>query len=201
MVQGTGTRAEGADHGTSLVEIVVVLSLATLLAALALPAATMAVDEGRARQAAAFAAARLRESQQAAITGSASTGLVFERTAGRWTFRRCVDGNANGLRRADLRSGRDTCAPDVVDLAELFPGVSVAIDSAIRGPDGDPPSSDPVRFGTSDMASFSPSGGCTAGSLFIRSTRGAQYAVRVAGMTGRLRVLRYDAAARLWRER
>jgi len=134
------------------------------------------------------------------VTRTASTGLVFDFLDGRWIFRLCVDGNVNGLRRADLRANIDSCVDGPVDVAALFPGVTITVDSTIRGPDDDPPSSDPVRFGTSNMASFSPSGGCTAGSLFVRSTRGAQYAVRVAGVTGRLRVLRYDAAARTWRE-
>jgi len=76
----------------------------------------------------------------------------------------------------------------------------VSVDGTIRGPDGDPPSSAPVRFGSSDIASFSPTGSCTAGSLFLRSPKGVQFAVRVAGVTGRLRLLRYDAPARVWRE-
>jgi hypothetical protein len=170
------------------------------MSALAVPATVSARDEGRVRQAAAFAAARLRDAKQQAVMRTAAIGLVFDRDSTRWTFRLCADGNGNGLRRADIRTGRDTCAGAPVDLAALFPGVTVDVDSTIRGPDDDPPSADPVRFGSGDMASFSASGGCTAGSLFLRSARGAQYAVRVAGATGRLRVLRYDAPARRWRE-
>jgi type II secretory pathway pseudopilin PulG len=189
-----------SDSGVSLIEAVVVVTIMLIVAALALPATAGAIDEGRARQAAAFVAARLREAKQQAVTRTASTGLVFDLAGSRWVFRVCVDGNANGLRRADLGANKDTCVEGPVDLAALFPGVSISVDGTIRGPDNDPPSSAPVRFGASNLASFSPSGGCTAGSIFVRSTRGAQYAVRVAGITGRLRVLRYDAAAGIWRE-
>ena len=59
---------------------------------------------------------------------------------------------------------------------------------------------DAIRFGASDMASFSPSGSCTAGSLFLRSAGNVQYAVRVAGVTGRTRILRYNAVSQSWDE-
>ena len=185
--------------GISLVEVVVALGVAVLAIGLAVPMTVAARDEGRIRNAAAFAAARLRDAKQQAVTRGRSSGLAFDRAAGRWRFQLCMDGNANGLRRADLTSGRDRCLEDV-DIAALFPGVDVDVDATIPGPDGDPPSSNPVRFGSGDIASFSPSGGCTPGSLFLRSTGGTQYAVRVAGVTGRLRVLRYDVRNQQWQE-
>ena len=80
----------------------------------------------------------------------------------------------------------------------MFPGVQVAVDPTIRGPGSEPPSPDPVRFGSSNLASFSALGSCTAGTLFLRSPMGAQYAVRLAGATGRTRVLRYAPATRTW---
>ncbi len=189
-----------ADSGTSFVEVMAVVTILLIVAGLAVPSTASAIDEGRARQAAAFVAGRLRDAKQQSVTRTASTGLVFDLVGGRWVFQVCVDGNANGLRRADLRVNKDVCVDGPVDVAALFPGVSITVDGTIRGPDDDPPSTDPVRFGASNLASFSPSGGCTGGSLFVRSTKGAQYAVRVAGITGRLRVLRYDAVARTWRE-
>lgn len=188
-----------ADAGASLVEAVVGLCIAAILAAFALPITASAVHEGRARHAAAFVAARLHDARQQAVTRTAATGLVFDRRNAGWVFRLCVDGNGNGLRRADIRAGLDACPGEDIDLLVLFPGVSIGVDEAIRGPDNDPPSADPIRFGSSDIASCSPSGGCTPGSLYLRSIRGAQYAVRFAGMTSRLRVLRYDAPAGVWR--
>jgi hypothetical protein len=82
----------------------------------------------------------------------------------------------------------------------MFPGVRVAVDGSLRGPGGEPPSPDPVRFGASNIASFSSSGSCTAGSLFLRSSQNVQYAVRIAGVTGRTRILRYNPAAGTWDE-
>jgi hypothetical protein len=55
-----------------------------------------------------------------------------------------------------------------------------------------------VRFGSADLISFSPLGSCTSGSLFLRSRAGAQYIVRVAGGTGRVRVLMHETGG--WKQ-
>ena len=194
------TQSDQSDRGTSLAELVLALGIVLGLIGLLTPVTASAIDSGRVRQAAGFVAARLRHARQQAVTRSASTGLVFDLSGSRWTFRVCVDGDANGVRRTDLRAGKDSCVEGPVDLAVLFPGIDVGVDDTIRGPDGEAPSSDPVRFGASNLASFSPTGGCTPGSLFVRSAKGVQYAVRVAGVTGRTRVLRYDRATRTWKD-
>jgi type II secretory pathway pseudopilin PulG len=195
-------RASGAsDHGTTLVELVLVVAVVGALAAFAVPATAHSIDAGRARDAAGFIAARLRVSRQQAAFRTAAMGLVFDRANGRWQMRVCQDGNANGLRRADIAGGTDRCPEGPYDLADMFPGVTVDVDPALRGPDGEPGSSDPVRFGSSDIASFSPEGTGTAGSLYLRSARGRQFAVRVGNITGRTRVLEYDAGSAGWRLR
>jgi hypothetical protein len=80
----------------------------------------------------------------------------------------------------------------------MFPGVTIGVDPGLPGPGGEPGSADPVRFGTGDIASFSPTGSSSAGTLFLRTRRGRQYAVRVSNITGRTRVLRYDTGRRQW---
>jgi hypothetical protein len=82
----------------------------------------------------------------------------------------------------------------------MFPGVEIGVDPQLRGPSGEAGSADPVRLGSTDIASFSPLGSCTAGTVFLRSRGGAQYAVRISGIAGRLRVLWYERVAG-WRER
>ena len=58
--------------------------------------------------------------------------------------------------------------------------------------------SDPVRFGSSDLLSFSPIGSATAGTFYIRGRRKHQMAVRVLGVTGRVRVLGFDFRTAQW---
>jgi type II secretory pathway pseudopilin PulG len=187
-----------ADCGATLAELAIVLGLVSLLAATTAPLTKAATERGRARQAAMFVAGVLRNARQQALVQSRSVGLVFDLAASRWTFRLCEDGNGNGLRRADVAAGTDVCFGDRVDLAVLFPGVRVAVDPGLRGPGGEPGSPDPVRFGASDMASFSAIGSCTAGSVFLQAADGTPFVVRVAGITGRTRVLRYETRSRVW---
>jgi hypothetical protein len=187
-------------NGASLPEALIVLALAGLVSAIALPVTAASVDAGRAWEAASFVTSKLRLARQQAAVRTSSVGLVFDDVAGRWMIRVCVDGNRNGLRRAEILDGTDRCPEGPFELESLFPGAHVAVDGSLRGPDGEPGSSEAVRFGRSDIASFSPGGSCTAGSLFVRSAKGVQYAVRVAGVTGRTRILRYDPGTSVWRD-
>ena len=185
------------DDGGSYVEVAIVMALLALLAGLATPTAAQAIDAGRARQAAGFIAARFRMARQLAVVRTAAIGLVFDLVGGRWTFRVCQDGNKNGIRRADV-GGVDACAEGPYDIETMFPGVSIAIDGSLPGPEGEPPSSDPVRFGRSNIASFSYSGSCTAGTLYLQSARRQHYAVRVGNVSGRTRLLKFDPGTRKW---
>jgi prepilin-type N-terminal cleavage/methylation domain-containing protein len=184
-------------HGFSFIELLLVLAIVVTLAAVAAPLTARSIDASRARQAAGFVAARLRLARQQAVFRTTSIGLVFDDRGGRWTFEVCGDGNGNGLRRAEIASAVDRCVEGPYDIAQLFPGARVGIDESIPGPEGDPASADAVRFGRSNIASFSPAGTGSAGTIFIRSAA-TQYAVRVAGATGRLRTLRFDPASRRW---
>ncbi len=199
-VAGRAQRAGHGSTGASLPELLIVSAVIGIAGAIVVPATVTATDEAHVRQAAAYLAGRLRLARQEAVFHTAATGLLFDLVAGRWTFRVCVDGNGNGLRRSDVTRGADRCADGPIDLATEFSGVTVAVDPTLRGPDGEPGSSDPVRLGASNLASFSPAGTCTAGSIYLRSSRGEQFVVRVAGINGRTRVLKYDRATRAWRD-
>ena len=189
----------GLPTGVSLIEVTVAMALTALIATMSAPAMAASIDAGRARQAAQFLAAQCRSARVDAVSTSANAALVFDKVGARWRMQRCVDGNSNGVRRADIARGRDVCDSSV-DIGELFSGVSIAVDAALPDPDGGPGTSDPVRFGSSDLASFTPAGTATAGTVYLRSSGGAQFAVRVAGVTGRTRVLRYEPTRHAWME-
>jgi type II secretory pathway pseudopilin PulG len=193
MVRGT------RDAGVTLIELLLVMVLALTLTAIVVPLTANEMDAVRAGHAASFLAARFQLARVQAVSHTASVAVVFDLSPTGWTVRSCIDGNGNGVRRAEVRSGRDACFDGPYDIAALFPGIAVAVDATLRGPDGEAGSADPVRFGTSNMASFSPVGSCTAGSVYLRSLKGEQYVVRVSGMLGRLRIMRYGAASHQWR--
>lgn len=190
--------AEGDDAGFTLAELLIVLALIVILIAFTVPTTAATIDAGRINQAANAMASRFRLARVEAVSRAHSVALVFDQPHGRWTVRVCEDGNGNGIRRADIATGIDPCPEAPIDLEAMFPGVRVEVDPALRGPGGEPGSPDPVRFGASNVASFSSLGSGTSGTLFLRSPMGAQYAVRIAGASGRTRVLRYDRASRAW---
>jgi len=174
------------------------LAVLLMLASLVAPATAEVIDAGRARQAAGLFASRFRLARLQAAASTRSVALVFDQTGGRWTFRVCVDGNGNGVRRTDVTSGDDPCREGPLDVAHLVPGVSIGVDPRLPDPSGGPGSGDPVRFGVSDVLSFSPAGTCTAGTLFLQSKNGTQYAIRISNVTTRTRMLRYEPALGSW---
>lgn len=190
--------ASRPDAGMTMVEVVAVVAVVAVLASLAAPLTATAADAGRVRLAAAFIGSRFRLARVEAVNRSANVGVVFDVVNGFWQLRVCRDGTGNGLRRADIGAGVDPCFDGPHEFTAMFPGVSIGVDPQLIGPAGEPGNPDPVRFGTSDIASVSPTGSCTAGSIFVRSAKGQQFAVRVAGANGRLRVFRYDEGPRAW---
>ncbi len=194
-----GAAPRGLPAGVSLVELTIAIALMATTAAISAPVFAASMDAGRGRQAAQYIAAQCRGARTDAVARSASAAIVFDQVGGAWRFQRCVDGNGNGVRRVDITRGRDACQP-AVSLTTLFAGVSIAVDASLPDPDGGTGSADAVRFGASDIASFSSSGTATAGTVYVRSAGGVQFAVRVAGVTGRTRVLQYEAARHQWTE-
>jgi len=186
------------DAGFTIVELVAVVAVAVVLASMTMPLSATVVDRGRVRGAAAFIASRFRLARLEAVNRVSNVGVVFDLVNGRWQIRACRDGTGNGLRRADIAAGTDPCFDGPHEFNAMFPGVDIAVDPRLVGPAGEPGNPDPVRFGTPDIASFSPTGSCTSGSLFLRSTKGQEIAVRISGANGRLRVFRYDRTPRTW---
>jgi type II secretory pathway pseudopilin PulG len=194
------TRAFGDAGGWTITELLIVLAIGAVLLGLTTPLTARAKDASRARHAAGFVATRFRAARQQAIVQERSVAVVFDGSPDGWAFRICADANGNGVRRAEINDGGDPCLEGPFVFAALFPGVDIAMAADVPTPDGQTGSDDPVRFGASNMASFSPLGSCTSGTLYLRSTLGTQYAVRVLGITGRTRILKFDAWSQTWNE-
>lgn len=192
-------RRSSSASGTSLVEVLIVLSLIVSVSAIGLPALGQSADEKRTRDSAAFLAGQFRMARHRAVLTGRSTAVVFDDVAGEVGWRVCADLDRDGVRRGDIASGVDRCDAAPEPISVRFANVRVAYAPGIPGPDEDGPVA-ALRFGGAGMAVFSPAGTATSGTIALRAETTAQFAVRVAGVTGRTRILRFDAGRRVWAE-
>lgn len=201
-----GSRPAGAEEsaraaGFTLVEAGVVLLLLGVSAALALPSMRAGLDGMRATAAARHLAALVQSTRVRAVTRSAHVGVRFEREGDGYRYAVFADGNDNGLRARDVRSGVDMRLTDFEHIGDRFPGVVIGIAAGVPGIAGRerlPAGSDPIRFGASDGLTFSPLGTATSGTLYLHHRSGRQFAVRVLGATGRTRILEFREDIASW---
>jgi len=195
----TGGGSHPSSAGTSLVEVAVVLSIIACVLAIGLPVLTNGADAKRTRDAASFLAGQFRLARQRAAMTGRNVAIVFEDLAGDVGWRLCEDGDRDGISRGDISSGVDRCEAPVQPLSHRFSQVAVGYVPDVPSPDGETDAS-PLRFGLAQMAVFTPTGTASAGTVAVRGPGANQLAVRVSGVTGRTRVLRFDFATREWSE-
>jgi hypothetical protein len=182
-------------------ELLFVLGLIVTLIGIAVPQTLAALDSYRTYGAARYMSGRLYETRMAAVVRTANAGMQFTRAGDSYAFAVYLDGNRNGVRTSEIALGVDRQINNEARLSDLFPGVDFG---AIPGlpavdPGSAPPADDPIRFGSSNIASFGALGTATPGSVYIRGRRDAQYAVRLLGQTGRIRVLKFNPRTRVWK--
>ena len=187
--------------GFTLIEAGVVLLLLGVSAALALPSMRSGLDGIRGAAAARRLAALAQSTRVRAVTQAGHVGLRFDREGGGYRYALYADGNGNGLRAREIRSGVDVRLTDFERIGDRFPGVSIGIATGMPGISGRgtlPAGSDPIRFGSSDGLTFSPLGAATSGTLYLHDRSGRQFAVRVLGATGRVRILEFREDTASW---
>lgn len=198
------TRTKPSEQGMSLAELLVVLTVLALLLTATVPSVLRASSSLRVRLAAAEVATALYLARSEAVRLGHHVGLRFDRDAdGRVTFTLFADGDGDGLSSRDIRAGKDAAVSPPRRLGHLgravrfgFPEAPPARDPSGRRLDR---LGDPVRFNRSDLASFSPLGTSTPGSVYLTDGRRALVAVRLLGTTGRVRVTEWDPEAQTWR--
>ena len=181
-----GSAGSRSGRGYTLVELLVVLSIATILLATALPRAASMIHERRLRGAALHLRSLLRHTRARAAAEGRYIGIVFDESEYGPVYAIYADGNDNGIRRADIRRGVDVRLGEPYRLSDTYPGVRYG--SLPQGVSE--PFFPGLRIGRSKIVSFSPIGHCTTGTLFLSNEYGLVYAVVVLGSTGRVRVAR-----------
>jgi hypothetical protein len=182
-----------------MIETVFVMAIAVTVTAIAVPQSLRGIDEFRTRSAARYLAQRLSAARFDAIKRSAAHGLQFEAVGADYRMSVVADGNRNGLRMSELSRGIDRTLTEPERLDAHFAGVRFGIVDGVPDADGAPSgSSDGVRIGSSKLLSMNADGTATSGTLYVRGTGRSQYAVRVLGSTGRVRILRFDIGLVRW---
>lgn len=196
----TDQRGHGLTGGWSLVELLIVLGVSLVLAAWALAGLSAMAADARATGAARHLVARLRQERLEAVRTGRACGLRFRDTGDGVVFDAVADGNGNGLRAAEIDAGVDVLRGAPVRLADAFAGARFAIPEDVPSIDGGPglaAGADPIRLGSTLLA-FSPSGGSTSGTIYLASADRRQFAIRILGATGRIRLYELDRPRGLW---
>jgi len=193
--------------GFTLVELIIALCLLAILLAIGAPPLMQISGDLRLRLASEELVGVLRTAKSYALRHDANVAVKFRTAAnGQVTFALYRDGDGDGVLSRDIDTGVDPQVKPPRPLAHLGRGFGFGF------PPGPPPrdpgspdrpldrTDDPIRFNSSDLASFSPLGSATPGSLYVTDGRRRLAAVRVFNMTGKVRVLTYDPEAQVWRE-
>jgi prepilin-type N-terminal cleavage/methylation domain-containing protein len=187
------------NKGYSLLEVLLAITLMVIVGGAAIPLAQSSVDRSRAAGAASYVAGRMASARFEAVRRSAHVAIRFVAKPDGYWIQSYVDGNRNGVLTRDIALGLDAPITAGERLDYHFSGVEFGIQPRVTGIDPGPfNASDPIQIGSSTLLSFSPTGSSTSGTVFIRSLRGHQFAVRVLGPTGRTRILEFNFGAGTW---
>jgi len=189
------------DKGFSLVEMIVAMAMFMTLAAIAAPTLrAYSVDAQLVGVARRFKQQFLL-ARSLAVRSGVETAIRFETRPDATYYSVYEDRNFNGVLSLDIQRGVDVRVAGPFLLTNGAPQVRVGINPGVPAvpPDtGTLSTEDPIRFGRSNMISFSPMGTASPGSFYLAGV-GQQAAVRVAPSTARVSV--WICRGRTWRER
>jgi Tfp pilus assembly major pilin PilA len=179
------------DRGFSLFELLCVLAGIFVMAGVALPYVKSYAVEAHLLGAGRTFVGEFRQARSVAIRRNTQTAIRFEKKDGVDYYSTYVDGNHNGVRSADIALGIDQRISGPLPLDGRAHGVRVGINPGVPSipPDTgvlDP--SDPIRFGASNMLSFSPLGTATPGTFYLAGET-LQAGVRVTAGSSRVRLM------------
>lgn len=182
------------QRGMSLVEMIVVVAILMIGIASAAPAIHAYMTESAVLGAARIFHGEFIRARSISIRMGVQTAIRFEKDdEDMWWYSTYVDGDSDGVRSDDITRGTDGRIAGPLPLSGNAPGVRVAV---LPGTPSIPPDhgileEDPIRFGRSDMLSFSPLGTASPGTFYLAGQSGLQAAVRVTPGSARVRILLY----------
>ncbi len=192
-------------RGFGLTELLVVLAAIALALLVSLPALARLGSGARAAAAARNLALTFHALRWKSVSLNAGHGLLFEQDAAGWRWLEVRDGNGNGLRTAEVRSGTDRTLSGPHRLGDKHPRIALGFPPGGPIPRIPPrpgslsPSDDPVRFGHTKLVSFTPLGTSSSGTVYLTDGRDELFGVLLFGPTARVRVWRYTRTGGAWK--
>jgi prepilin-type N-terminal cleavage/methylation domain-containing protein len=179
-----------AVAGFSLVELLAVVAILVIVGAFSIPHLKAYSVEAHLVGASRIFQGEFRKARSTAIARGVQTAIRFEDHGGRWMFSTYIDGNHNGVLSADIQRGIDALISGPIPVSARATHVRLAINPGVPviPPGSGLLSGDPIRFGNSNMVSFSPLGTATPGTFYLAG-EGLQGAVRVVAGSARVRFL------------
>jgi type II secretory pathway pseudopilin PulG len=187
-------------RGFTLLELLFAAMLAVVLMAMSAAVVARELEKYRTVGAVRYVATRLQRARMHAVARGANAAVRFTALAPGFVYAVYGDGNGDGVRSADIESGVDSQLLPRERLSDQFPGVDFGALPGLPAVDASstPPGSDPVRLGSARMASFTPLGTSSSGSLYILGPHASQYVVRLFGETGKTRILKFNTSTQQW---
>lgn len=192
-------------RGTSLPELLVVLLILGLVFALSLPALSDLLAEEGLAAAAREVSGILNMARARAVFQGVDVGVKWISSGGDLVLSVYQDGNGNGVTTADIRKGVDRLVGGPYWLRGKYPGISFSFVPGFDGldPGGAPIGNvaDPLRFGRSDICSFSPIGKASPGTVYLSNKKRRQAAVRVTPANAKIQSFTWHGKSLKWIKR
>lgn len=200
-------KTNGGRKAFTLLESVAVLGLFGLGASIAWPALRESISGTELRLATGEVAAALFEARIYSLRHSANVAVLFEEGpyGVSWSIYR--DGDGDGVLKQDIQRGIDKQVRGGRRLEHFGSRIRFGF------PPGQPPTeigdpthvipnlNDPLRFGNSNMASFSSHGTASPGTAYVTNGKNRLMAVRIGSLSGKVTQWEYDPEIRRWRRR
>jgi prepilin-type N-terminal cleavage/methylation domain-containing protein len=179
------------EKGFSLAELLIVLGIIVVAGAVVVvPALNAFTMESHLLGAGRVFKEEFLNARSIAVKQNVQVAIRFEQAAdGRYYYSTYADRNSDGVRSADIAVGIDERISGPRPLDAGVPRVRVGLLPGLRDPEGNLlGTDDPIRFGNSNMLSFSPLGTASPGTFYLAGDA-LQIAVRVSPGSARVRLL------------
>ncbi len=190
------------DRGHTLIELLIVVAIVAAMVLVSVPSFRTMQKRAAVRSAAQEIRSAFHAARSQAIATGRSTGLRFSEADDTWYWSLYQDGDWDGVRNADIKSGIDRRLAGPQRILSDERRIRIAMPSfALLDPDTNKPlgpEAKPVRFGNSRICSFSSRGSSSSGTIFMTDGYNLVAAVRVFGATARIRTMIYDPVDGTW---